>query len=208
MNAYYTATNESLDAIVAGLDLKLKDDVLAVCGSGDQAFAMLEYAREVVAVDVREEQVGFAKRRVESLKQGDFDHFLSPDEHFPFSARYEIKARNDYFQKAPDRLPKIRSKIPRLKILRVAIEDAFDLMKFNKIYLSNAIPNYLGVKSFVSAAKSVAKNGLIYVAHSYYVERIPDSGVCIDQQLTDKARLISHTNPPRGWNPGVFRKTG
>ena len=46
----YSCTNEDLKGIMAGLDLSPTDRVLTVAGSGDQAFAFLEFARQVNSV--------------------------------------------------------------------------------------------------------------------------------------------------------------
>ncbi len=39
-NLKYSRANESLEAITKGMDVKEGDKILAVCSSGDQAFAM------------------------------------------------------------------------------------------------------------------------------------------------------------------------
>jgi len=52
----YRTTNESLDAIVLALQPNKNDKILAVGGSGDQAFSLLEKAGEVCCVDNNEVQ--------------------------------------------------------------------------------------------------------------------------------------------------------
>ena len=47
----YSSTNESLEGVVAGLDVKPKDRIIAVGGCGDQAFALLENVGKVIVVD-------------------------------------------------------------------------------------------------------------------------------------------------------------
>lgn len=42
----YPCTNENLAAIVNGLNINENDTVVAVLGSGDQALALLEKAKE------------------------------------------------------------------------------------------------------------------------------------------------------------------
>ncbi|MCX6774504.1 MAG: hypothetical protein NTY99_00220 [DPANN group archaeon] len=48
--AEYFQTNEDLASIVRGMNVKPTDYILAVGGSGDQAFALLEYAKRVKIV--------------------------------------------------------------------------------------------------------------------------------------------------------------
>ena len=82
---FYGHTNESLWAVVAGLNVTRKDRILAICGSGDQAFALSEFAREVVTVDRSKEQIAYAQRRLEALRDGRFGDFfpLFDDPAFP-----------------------------------------------------------------------------------------------------------------------------
>ena len=47
----FARTNEDLPSIVRGMDVNPSDYILAVGGSGDQAFALLEYAKKVKTVD-------------------------------------------------------------------------------------------------------------------------------------------------------------
>lgn len=72
----YSHTNENLRSVVSGLDLNDDDRVLSVLGSGDQAFAFLEYAKHVVAVDTSNVQIDYAIKRAEQLRTGDFKGFL------------------------------------------------------------------------------------------------------------------------------------
>ncbi|MDD5192687.1 MAG: DUF3419 family protein [Candidatus Nanoarchaeia archaeon] len=85
MREFYGHTNESLWAIVAGMDVAKKDRVLSICSSGDQAFALGEYANEVVAVDINTAQINYAKRRLEALKNENYNDFfpLFDDKNFP-----------------------------------------------------------------------------------------------------------------------------
>jgi hypothetical protein len=132
----YEATNESLSGIVAGLRPSPEDSILAVCGSGDQAFALAEYARRVVVVDYSPIQLNFARARRDALAAGDTSYFLNPTS----LERLTVDLRNEYFSQ-PGRLDRIRENIERLEFV-----DAVDVLAyteeqpvgaFNKIYLSN-----------------------------------------------------------------------
>lgn len=70
MSPNYSHTNESLDAIVKGMNVNETDDIIAVCGSGDQAFALLEYAGSVLAVDSDRQQIEYAQKGQKRSRQG------------------------------------------------------------------------------------------------------------------------------------------
>ena len=67
MTQIYARTNEDLTAIVKGLDVNPADYILAVGGSGDQAFALLENAKRVLAVDAEDQQVCHMRQLMEHL---------------------------------------------------------------------------------------------------------------------------------------------
>ena len=50
----YLVTNETLDAIMTGLEVNPEDDILSLCASGDQAFAFLEVAKHVRVIDMEQ----------------------------------------------------------------------------------------------------------------------------------------------------------
>ncbi len=72
----YGHTNESLWAIIAGLKPTRNDKLLSICGSGDQAFALAEFAQEVVAVDRNYSQLSYAQRRRDALLAEDYENFF------------------------------------------------------------------------------------------------------------------------------------
>jgi len=51
MSTKYPATLENIGAVMDALSINEGDSVLAVCSSGDMAFAALERAKSVVAID-------------------------------------------------------------------------------------------------------------------------------------------------------------
>jgi len=104
----HLATNESLNAIVAGMVPEEGDRIAAVGGSGDQAFALLEYADLVRIGDRSEKQIDFIKARVEALRRGDVSTFLG-FKHLLYNSDCEgyIKSRNRYFVQS-GRLERIR----------------------------------------------------------------------------------------------------
>ena len=68
--ANYFHTNESLDAIMVGLEPNEKDKIFAVEGSGDQVFALLELGSEVFMNDINPSQIEYIEFRVDLIKKG------------------------------------------------------------------------------------------------------------------------------------------
>lgn len=181
----YYYTNESLRGIISGLDLSKEDSVLAVAGSGDQAFAFLEFARQVKAVDVSPVQIEFMRKRIEALKAGNYGKFLmawgigyngeiisvKPEEAF---LNYFMGERIKYFsQDYPQRLERIRANLENLVIARPAniLKVAQRESGFSKVYLSNVF-GYNGDESDMEVTRilrNIATNlptgGLIYLAN-------------------------------------------
>ena len=81
----YGASNEALRAVVAGMDINPSDRVLAVCGSGDVPFALLEgipsgSSGSILAVDTAQVQVNYAKHKAECLKRMNLKGFMHCEE--------------------------------------------------------------------------------------------------------------------------------
>jgi hypothetical protein len=232
----YRVTNESLDAVVEGLELTPNDSVLAIAGSGDQAFAILEYAGRVTAVDKNSHQTEYVKLRAEALKQGRYDLFLCNHARVP-------KVLN-YFSKE-GRLDRIKANLENLTILEPS--DIFALKTeetFSKIYLSNALCSVDVDKrraKLFDMRNIMFSDGLIYVANSYeyvYTDKaskrwfglsilrkiLSASGLiylsrdytrlmnCVlsgfeeNSELTQKARLQEYNLNFSNWLPVVYRK--
>lgn len=215
----YIATNESLDSIMAGMMLGKRDRVLAILGSGDQAFAMLEYGCLVTAVDYNAKQRRLAEARMKMLAEGDTHGFLygGCDETFLDDIdRMHRDARNEYFMRT-GKLGKIRKNLSNLEIRK---GDIFKLREsgFTRIYLSNAlnfehsggsIPswNYLndGLKK---AARMLEPEGLLYIANGRCIEDIlaynkkEKAALRLEKELTKECRQF-YTGE---WTPSVYRK--
>ena len=72
----YHATNEDLASIVELLKPCPGDRIAAICGSGDQAFALAEHGAQVTAVDMSWEQIVYARTRADALREGNITRFL------------------------------------------------------------------------------------------------------------------------------------
>ena len=187
----YSYTNEDLRGIILGLDFSPEDSVLAVAGSGDQAFAFLEFTRQVKAVDIVPEQIELMRQKAEALRIGDYDEFFKVEatgsydgnlsgSHSPEFSEFNRHRRRMYFaEDDPQRLERVRANLDNLVIAEPA-----DILKvaqtesgFSKIYLSNVLGYGDGI-SYANATEilgNIARNlpidGLIYVANH---ERISD----------------------------------
>ncbi len=135
----WLCTNENLEAIILGLDPQPDDVVLAVCGSGDQAFAILEYVESVVAFDISTAQINFAIQRKRALGEGNYTRFLCLDELSGHSGQ-EVRSRKKYFLKE-GRLERIRRKLDSLLFRVGDITNAFfgEATQYSKVYLSNIL---------------------------------------------------------------------
>lgn len=47
----YPCTNESISAVIRGLDLKKDDVVISIAGSGDIPFAIAPHVKKIYAID-------------------------------------------------------------------------------------------------------------------------------------------------------------
>lgn len=216
-------TNESLDAIMGGLDINDKDKVLAVCGSGDQAFAMLEKASQVSVSDIRKVQLELVKSRMELLDAGKFQEFLYPDKELSFGS-YEdeyllcLSQRQKYFSQ--ERLEIIRSKLGNLRILKEGpIAFAESGKHFTKLYLSNIFDaddfNSQRLKEYVQKLEIA---GLMYVVNFnggeyslsrfaiHLFSRIP-RGLKIERNLSRIARDSEREQANIfNWKPTIYRR--
>jgi len=163
-------TNENLHAIITGLELKPEDIILSVCGSGDQAFAMLEYSKQVVAFDYNKLQLQFAVKRAEQLRKGDVDNFfqISENAEYKFSNIGMLRAfrsRNMYFTQNSINIIKSKLNSIEFKFGNVFDKKIAAEKKFTKVYLSNSLTynsyNYVNSNCSVKNNSSVKKEDII-----------------------------------------------
>lgn len=221
----YLYTNENLDAIVKGLDVNETDDVLTLLGSGDQAFALLEYANSVLAVDIEEDAVKYAQYRLEALKAGDIGEFLKPRRFCDLNCSVPLdKERSNIYFMRGNRMEKIREKAGRLQIIHKSIYEVNDLERFSKAYVSNALGYELSQASIKQAenfleelAQKLKIPGMAYIASKY--NPCPPKSVffnagadaikwpnmfCIDERLTEEATALEKSFIT--WKPLVLRR--
>ncbi len=221
---FYRITNESLDSIVGGLSPALDDRILAICGSGDQALALLEYAGYVLAVDNNPAQIDYALKRIELVRLGLFERFL----HLPaIQRRSGLDSRYEYFS-MPGRLSRIRERLGRLDVRNCDLTGALT-SEFTKVYLSN-VPGYSPGEFFrdpfksreetypgiVSLFKRIASalpiGGLVYAANGDDIDKVRShcttwpSELKVDPFFSLEA-LWGKALKGNSWRPVVYKKT-
>jgi|SRR3989344_2101955 len=231
MTQYYSVTNESLFAIMEGLDIQPEDRVLAISGSGDQVVAMTEIADRVVAFDYLTEELEILRMKIGWIQEGNFDDFYNP---LRFkSLKGSWLARKEYFD--VDRLERIRKRLGRLSYFRGDLRELplTEQTKFTKIYLSNAIDftaaNHLSFvanrtydsEGFVGLDSAVMHlvdrliiRGLVYTTTDEDCYRDSLSGLFelsshieLDRELTEIADFREHTTGSSiPWSPKIYRK--
>lgn len=208
----YTHTNENIEAILCGLDVKRNDRVLAIGGSGDQAFAMLECGARVQVIDHNSVQIGFIRTRINHLSREDRPSFLRTS-HDPFlnhSKTREAIERDRYFTK--DRIKIIAGNLNLLTVSGNSLETELshsDDGSYDKIYLSNAV---VSEKEQVVAecARVLSAGGLVYY-NGLHLPAYGSSGVLtLHSERTEAARAIYQSLKERGicygWSPIVLEK--
>lgn len=217
-NLMYRHTNESLTSIIRGLDVNETDDIISVCGSGDQAFALLEYANSVLALDISELQVAYSLNRAEMLKEGDTDGFFAR----PWYNDHNFKRANKYLSKGSiisKILPvKSRAEKIRAKLGKIEIKHADDFLgevkegRFSKAYLSNilgwsggGLEKHEERANFMKRLAPMLRSpGLIYISNMNENWRFDGiEGLELDKEHTKIANLL---NRNEYWDPCVYRR--
>jgi len=197
-------TNEALQAILEGLEVKPEDYILAIGGSGDQAFAILEYAKRVLAVDYDGYQVRYIKSQAKSLRVGNYKKFLERREQD--SSGY--RGQNEGYFEARGRLDRIRERLPDLEIRKAEIRELCKHKNsFNKLYLSNAYgyhDSWLD-DDFLVVTMHIPLYGLVYVSNGIEIQDkeklLSKSGLTIHKKLND-----SKLKKDEKWTPLILRK--
>jgi len=213
----FSATNESLPAIIEGLRLSSEDQVLAICGSGDQAFAMIEMSGSVTAVDINISQMHYAQKRARALQLGDIDQFLRPSETRRFvDQESAIKERNTYFLN-PKRLDSIRQKLVDLSFTTGEIISATkNLAAYTALYFSNIFdvtwqkPNGFKDTDLEGVFSTLQEGSLMYTVfrhaspNGFLDNQIVRKYLTVDNDLTTRAK--KYARRIKKCDPVVLRK--
>lgn len=229
--AYYN-TNESLRAIVAGLQISPEDAVIAVGGSGDQAFAMLESAGKVKVFDSNPAQLDYIRERVEALERGDYERFSGSDRvNSDNSPNYPgasfLQKSKQYLLGRNGPIEKIRQKLSNLEIAEPGniIEQAQQEESYSRAYLSNIIGwclREIDISEIMGHLENVAckltEGGLIYVANHQVLVQLSEEPRRFhknDLRITHflpaglkldlEQSLVARTQERR-WSPAIYKK--
>ncbi len=210
----YPKTNESLDAIVEGLDIHARDRVLAIAGSGDQAFAMLVNDAIVHAIDIDDLQVKYMQERARALKK---KHFIKFEKY--------SEPLNKYLKKNNVHLEFLQKRLMNLQIWEDNLFTT-NLKGYNKIYLSNALTGKIEhLRDFLdkSMASKIKFGALIYLTElipRYFVNGTKDNilykkerfdklnltNLKVESELTKLAKFYETGSPIKRWSPIIYRK--
>jgi len=204
-------TNESLPAIVAGLDLENSKGqyVWAICGSGDQAYAIAEFVPRVVAVDNNKNQLDFAKKRGERIKNGDVNGFLEASRGTSCFGQ-DLDRRIEYFD--GDRLRKIGPRTSRVSFVHGDVYESIadQQFSFSRVYLSNtpALLNGDFDRKMDSLISNLPVGALIYGVVKRKGFHIFHGELKIEKRLTTLARSLEPAKSKwlPAWKPSVYRK--
>lgn len=205
-------SNESINAVMYGLDFLKKDSVISVCGSGDYAFAMLEKVREIIVVDNREMQIDLFYNRKKLIEKGDFKKFLEiKQEPVNIQDERNLEFRNRYFSHR--RLNDIKKNLESTVVTEV-VGDIYKIefnKKVNKIYLSNTLSywKYRGNRKedMQNITNLVSVGGLIYISDGIIANNILNPLIKINKHLTKESQKIQREEyNGYNWSPVVFRK--
>lgn len=223
MNLYdefYIATNESLRAVTLGLPVIADDLVVAIGGSGDQAFALLEGGCHVKVVDISDLQIGFIRSRARALQDGNYKHFFEAGIMLADNQMLkDAKRRKAYLTADEGRLERIRTNLSNLEICDPL--DAFgDVNGFYKgatrVYLSNA-HIYARVRNHDDIALGrvlgkIDEGALVYISgsfiyrgHGIFKEDLEMGQVVVEPNLTKRAREEEEIDRSH-WTPTVLRR--
>lgn len=203
----YSCTNKSIPSIIAGMEPQEGERILAVCGSGDQAFALLESGATMIAVDKDVRQVEFAKARFRKLRDGDYHGFLDAP---PAFNPCDPIARDIYFGRG-ERMENIRARLANISFRVQDVREVGDVV--DKAYLSNVLDWLRSDSEFVRGffeqiASHVGGNGLVYLADKGIVKEhkaVWHEEFDVDKRLTERAKSLTYCGDTH-WIPIVLRK--
>lgn len=215
---YYSHTNESLPAIIAGLDIHQGDKILAVGGSGDQAIAMIGAGAIVVVSECSPIQLELIKERVRLIREGRWDEFFNIPfkggtyddiyrcSHNPAFAEFSLRRRAEYFGREGVReaitknIEKLEVPEKTTNILEVTMRKG---RKFSKFYYSN-----ISLHSTLFPFRGLPLESLSYFSHDIVSNSSPPRGRSrkVEPFFTKVARDLEWNPVWNFWEPIVYRK--
>jgi hypothetical protein len=203
----YKCTNESIEAILLGMDVKPEDNILCIMGSGQQGLAMAGEGANVTLIERSKSQADYFSRLFSFLSDEKNQNELCRDILVEISRAY--KSPKSYFSDLK-KIADIRKNLFRIN--NPGQTDMFEAKKgisgYNKVYLSNALtigemyyPRSLSVfKDFGGRFKE----GTLFYATRRFTESDDEikPPFYIEKTLTEIARELERSS----WDPRVIIK--
>jgi len=213
----FAYTNESLGAVVAGLEPSKDDRILAIAGSGDQAFALAESGAKIKVVDRNPAQLDYVRRRLECLRAGDYEGFFGCESQ---AGRIDYRmAAMIYFDM--ERFGRIGQNAERIEVAEGACPIQDNPEEFrgrNKVYLSNVNELSRGreLKKLIRGIGQNAESPLMIYFSSNSGFRSPsfrfgyispEWGLTVNRECSNEARRLEELNrAPFNYAPIVLTR--
>jgi hypothetical protein len=212
----YPCTNESIQAVLAGLTPNKNDVVISVAGSGDIPFALAPHVQKVFAIDIDPAQIDFIKQQINFLKNRNYEQFFGKGMFEENKAFLDIH-ESDFLRREEYFLSKLSITESALSKIELIHSNIFDFIKQannkniipNKIYLSNTLSKIVCSCEEIQKLRSLPRDAFIYDV----VNRPNYGGFSgfldfeIDKEKTREVREAEKRfNPSWNWIPTVYKK--
>jgi chemotaxis methyl-accepting protein methylase len=197
----HLATNENIKGIVEGMSMSPGLRSLAVCGSGDIPFALLQFGGDVYAIDNNPNQIEFARRRKEYLEKGNFKSFVGNffDRNIKIGDCDPVE-REEYFRNIFERI-----RDGRIYFVEGNLRNFIFAGNFDRIYGSNVVSCLDGdyaVEIFASLKSLLKVGGFICgTSADRRFARVDFEGLVLDEELCRSAKAFH-----KEWQVYVYRR--
>ncbi len=204
-NPFYTKTNESLVSIIHGLGINSNSSILSICGSGDQAFAMISKGARVVAIDYDLRQINLVNKKIDYIKSNNYFEFIKSEYGAYDSPRIDSR-RNLFFYNHFD---KLRQNLKNLELILEPIDMVeyiinSNISKFNSFYFSNIFSNSKIFKDKLGPSiKKIKIDSKLYLTQIDEEDLIFEEGLEYDLISSEIAKNSNHIEL---WSPQIYRR--
>jgi hypothetical protein len=194
-------TNESVEAVVNGLEPTSTNIIGSICCVAEVPLALLEYADRVIALDINPQVLKLALRNVNYISTGDYQSFIK---------QMFLRENRKYFS-VEGRLDKIKEKLDCLEVIK---GDVFRELSssVDKMYLSNAL-TFAGGRTvkvrqgLELVAEILPSEGLAYFSGGYNIYDAVRMDGGLPEKLSPSDRLTNKAKEhEKDWRPLVLRK--
>lgn len=214
----YPCTNECIEAVITGLDLRPSDTVVSIAGSGDIPIAVAPFVEKVYAIDSSPSQIKFLKNQLRMLNCGNLEGFFHDElteESCPgeYDVHFEdLARRREYFLK---NAVKVQGSLGKIEVVGSEMIKFLTSMKAGSVdalYLSNmyvtreTVPKHLEYGSrFCEGLKCISKGGRVYHSDAFYLKS-PEGFRTLETNSSSAKDLERKRNPSWDWSPRIFEK--